>query len=30
MSTDELAKNSLLAPIAEKPVIHRDDLVLFE
>ncbi len=30
MSTDELAKNSLLAPIDEKPVIHRDDLVLFE
>ncbi|WP_241155979.1 glutamate 5-kinase [Adlercreutzia sp. ZJ154] len=30
MSTEEILENSLLAPIAEKPVIHRDDLVVFE
>lgn len=29
-STDELARNRLLAPMAEKPLIHRDDLVVFE
>ncbi len=28
--TDELARNRLLAPMAEKPLIHRDDLVVFE
>lgn len=29
-STEELARNSLLASMADKPVIHRDELVLFE
>lgn len=29
-TTDELARNRLLAPMAEKPLIHRDDLVVFE
>ncbi len=29
-SSEELAANSLLAAVAEKPVIHRDDLVVFE
>lgn len=30
MATEELLSNSLLAPIAQRPVIHRDDLVVFE
>ncbi len=29
-SSKELAANSLLAAVADKPVIHRDDLVVFE
>lgn len=30
MSTDELQTNRLLAPIADRPVIHRDSLFIFE
>lgn len=30
LTTDELMANSLLAQVAERPIIHRDDLVVFE
>lgn len=29
-SREEVAENCILAPLAERPVIHRDELVLFE
>ena len=29
-SREEVAENGILAPLAERPVIHRDELVLFE
>lgn len=30
MTTEELARNSLLADMAARPLVHRDDLVIFE
>lgn len=30
MSTDQLARNSLLADMAARPLVHRDDLMVFE
>lgn len=30
MSTEQLARNSLLAGLAARPLIHRDDLMVFE
>lgn len=30
MSTEQLAQNSLLAPMATRPLVHRDDLMVFE
>jgi len=29
-SREEVAESRILAPLAERPVIHRDELVLFE
>lgn len=30
MTTEQLAANSLLANLADKPLVHRDDLIVFE
>ncbi len=30
MSSDDLARNSLLSGLASRPLVHRDDLVVFE